>query len=605
MDLAPLDHVAGSAAGQIAGRIWVLPSALADQIAAGEVVERPASVVKELAENSLDAGARRIEIDVEGGGKKLIRVVDDGGGMSADEARLALTRHATSKLRALDDLFAMTTMGFRGEALPSIAAVSRLTLTTRTADTDVATRLEVHGGNALLPQPQGAQVGTTIEVRDLLANVPARLKFLKAETTEAAHITEAVSRLALAAPEVHFKLRHGGRVALDLPPHSTPGERVHAVLGRRLGSRLAEGAHEESGVRVRLWLLPPDEAQTTSRGLYLYVGRRFVRDRGLLQAVCMGHGELIPRGRYAQAVIQVEVAEGAVDINVHPQKTEVRFARPQEVFAAVRHAVAGLLARSPMLAEAPGLAPRSVLNVASSIPPSPLRVSELAARYGSAQERSLFGDLRPQSFSRPAATPPPISAASRGGFFASLTYLGQLDLTYLVCEGDGELVLIDQHAAHERVAFGRLMDARTSPQQQKRLFPERLALDPGEAAAALANADALAALGFDLRRVDEASHDLHAAPADLPPAEVEATLRELLAELGEAEASRALAERLELALATIACHSVVRAGDALSVDEARALLGTMDGVDFSVHCPHGRPVLLRIGVAELARRFGR
>ncbi len=596
-------------------RIRVLPSQLADQIAAGEVVERPASVVKELVENALDAGARRVDVDVEGGGRRLIRVVDDGGGMSADEARLALQRHATSKLRTLEDLFALATMGFRGEALPSIAAVSRFALTTRVAGEDAAFRVDVEAGVEKDACACGAPVGTQVEVRDLLWNIPARLKFLKAEATEAAHITEAVARLALAHPGVHFRLRHGGRVALDLPPVGDTAERVRAVLGRRLGSRLVVSAHDESGVRVDILLAPPEEAQTTSRGLHLYVGRRYVKDRGLMHAVLMGYGELVPRGRYPTAVAFVEPPLGSVDVNVHPQKTEVRFARPQEVYAAVRHGVAQAVARAPWLAEPAdaALASRSVMTVASSVPPAPLVVSDIAAAYGDYQERLLLGSFQPQPGPRPAPlatpVPPPPSTAERtqGGFFTLLQYLGQLDLTYLVCEGAGEMVLIDQHAAHERIAFQRLRDAYTGghARTQRLLFPHNIELSETQAAAAAEHAAALAPLGFDLEPSGGSRWALRAAPADLPEAEVQGTLLELLDDLADSDASRAVAERIDHIFATIACHSVVRAGDVLSTHEARALLEAMDGVDYRVHCPHGRPVLLRIGVAEIARRFGR
>jgi DNA mismatch repair protein MutL len=671
-------------------RIRILPPALADQIAAGEVVERPASVVKELVENSLDAGARRIDVEVEGGGRRLIKVVDDGGGMSGDEARLALMRHATSKLSAVDDLFDLSTMGFRGEALPSIAAVSRFTMTTRTAASDAAFRLVVEGSVEREAAVAASAVGTQIEVRDLLWNVPARLKFMKAEATEAAHVTEAVARLALAHPAVHFKLRHGGRVALELPAVANPDARVRAVLGRALGARLVGHTHAEAGVGVRLWLGPPEEAQTTSRGLYLYVGRRFVRDRGLLHAVAMGFGELVPRGRTAVGVVFVDPPVGTVDVNVHPQKTEVRFARAQDVFAAVRHAVAAACARAPWLEEGPAASPaaRSVIAVASAVPPLPLRLADVTERYGDAQERTLFGggarggldagtrsgfgggargglggDARggfgggalgaasgppapgppipfdvdpttpllakasvtgegPVASAAPAAPggsvgappssamPRPSTASARPasqGFFAGLEYLGQLDLTYLVCEAPGELVLIDQHAAHERIAFQRLRDAFTAERvrTQRLLFPRPLTLGDAQAAAAAECAPTLAQLGYELDSLGGNRFALRTAPADLPEAETLPTLLELLTDLAETDQSRAVEERLEHMLATIACHAVVRAGDVLSPDEARALLEAMDGVDYRVHCPHGRPVLLRIGVAELARRFGR
>lgn len=585
-------------------RVRVLPPELVNQIAAGEVVERPASVVKELVENSLDAGARRVDVDVEGGGRRMVRVVDDGEGMTAEEARIALERHATSKLDSSSDLLDIRTMGFRGEALPSIAAVSRFSLTTRIAGEAAAVRLRVEGGRFLDGEPCGAPVGTQVEVRDLLWNIPARLKFLKAEPTEAAHVTEAVARLALGHPEAHFRLRHGGRVALDLPPHRTLLERAQAVTGRR---SLISAEGWESGVRVTAFLAPPEEAQTTSRGLSIYVGRRYVRDRALLHAVGMGYGELLPPGRYPTAVVVVDPPAGTVDVNVHPQKVEVRFARPQDVAAAVRHTIATAIARAPWVTEK---APSPVYAVASSSPPeSRWQASDIAADYAATQAALLEGP----SGSAPApayvasASPSPASASPRGGFFGSLRYIGQLDRMFLVCEAPGELVLIDQHAAHERIAFQRLRDAyrERALRSQRLLFPRTLELDAAQAAAAEVNQDALQAIGFELLPFGERTWALRTSPVDVREEEVEATLRELLAELADADASRAVDERIDAMFATIACHSVVRAGDVLSPAEATALLQSMDEVDYRAHCPHGRPVLLRIGLLELARRFGR
>jgi DNA mismatch repair protein MutL len=604
-------------------RIHILPSDLANQIAAGEVVERPASAVKKLVENSLDAGARRIDVDVEGGGRRLLRVVDDGQGMTAAEAALSLKRHATSKLACLEDLFSIGTMGFRGEALPSIAAVSRLELVTRVPEALAGHRLSVEAGVEREAHDTGAPAGTQIAVRDLLYNVPARLKFMKSESTEAAHITEAVTRLALAHPNVHFRLRHGGRIAIDLPPHATLIERVRAVLGRRLGARLVEGVFEESGVRVQVFLCPPDEAQTTSRGMQLYVGRRFVRDRGLLHAVGMGYGELIPSGRYATAIVFVDPPAGAVDVNVHPQKIEVRFARPQEVYAAVRHAVGHTVARAPWLDERASAttAPVTMYAVASHAPPSE-RLSDVGAAYANYQERLFTGkptsksELRlpaTRSFApRVAATenvaPAPAPEARR--FFAQLSYLGQLDRTYLVCEAYGELVLVDQHAAHERIAFERLREAYAAKRvpTQRMLFPATLDLDDVRAAIAADAKDALAAIGYEIEPLSGRTWAIKAAPAELRDDEIAETLEELLGDLAEHEAegtSRALEDRLDAVFATVACHSVVRAGDVLGAEEARALLASLDDVDFKAHCPHGRPVLLRLSVAEIARRFGR
>lgn len=624
--------------------VQVLPDHVIDQIAAGEVVERPASVVKELVENALDAGARMITVEVDGGGRRVVRVVDDGCGMTPADARLALQRHATSKLRSVDDLSGLATMGFRGEALPSIAAVSRLVLTTRTRADEAARRIIVEGGRVVDETVVGAPVGTTVEVADLLYNVPARLKFLRGEPTEASHVTETVIRLAMAHPEVGFRLRHAGRVAIECGP-SDAGERVRVMMGSRLTERLSPVEHEENGVRVRAWLAAPEAAQTTSRGVQLFAGRRWIRDRALLQAVTMGYGELVPRGRYPVAVAMVDVPGGEIDVNVHPQKLEVRFSDGTAVSAAVRHAVRKAVAGSPWLADGgrsidrPASAPVRMHAMASVAPPSapPRRADDLAERYADDTVRALFplGGLgravtrqepiresgetaweraRARALAEPRTAPlpppPPARPTESPTFFASLRYLGQLDRTYLICEAEDELVLIDQHAAHERVAFQRLRD-RASAQAgsdgvpvQRLLFPTTVELPPAEAALAAESGELLASVGFDVEPFGANAIALKAIPAGLRH-EPTAVLRELLGDLADRGGSRAVDERLDHVLATIACHSVVRAGDVLGPEQARGLLDQMDGVDFRAHCPHGRPVLLRIGVPEIARRFGR
>jgi DNA mismatch repair protein MutL len=650
-----------------APRIAVLPPALADQIAAGEVVERAASAVKELCENALDAGARRIEIEIEGGGRRLIRVVDDGGGMSPDEARLALRRHATSKIRQAQDLWGLATFGFRGEALPSIAAVSRLSLATKLPGATAGFRITVEAGLETEAREIGMPEGTQIEVRDLFFNTPARLKFQKTEATEAANVNEAVLRLALAHPETHFRLRVAGRVALDLPVHRDLPERVRAALARRGAGALHEAQGEEGGHHVRGFLAAPEAAATTARSTFLFVGRRFVRDRSLLHALALGYGELLEKARYPLAALFLEVPGGDLDVNVHPQKMEVRFARAAEVYAAVRHVVAGAVARAPWLP-----APRGAIRVHTLPPVLPLNSSQAdgadglrwpAGGSGSAQlalshatsvprratapaggggravapfagraaEGSAFGEVSAGEAGRsttawgaaspsflppsspafsPAATPGLSAAAPESdAYFQSLTYIGQLDRTYLVCESEGELVLIDQHAAHERVAVDRLRAAhrRREIRRQRLLFPIPVELDA--AAVAAADATVMERLGFEVQRTGPATLLITAVPEILKDADLKPLLSDVLGRLADGDEGAALsgaaAEQFDHILATMACHSVVRAGDALSRPQAVALLAELDAVDLRTHCPHGRPVLLRLPLTEIERRFGR
>ncbi|HET6281929.1 MAG TPA: DNA mismatch repair endonuclease MutL [Polyangia bacterium] len=636
--------------------IRILPPELADQIAAGEVVERPASVVKELVENALDAGARRVEIEIEAGGRRLIRVADDGSGMSPDEARLALKRHATSKISSADDLWGLRTFGFRGEALPSIAAVSRLTLSTKTAGSPGGMRLTVEAGVETDAREAGIPDGTQIEVRDLFFNTPARQKFLKSETTESANISEAVLRLGLAHPDVHLRLRAGGRVALDLPPHRELGERVRAALARRGASVLHEANGEEGGHRVRAFLAGPDEASATARSTFLFVGGRFVRDRALLHALVTAYGTILEKGRYPLATLFLEVPGDELDVNVHPQKLEVRFARAQEVYAAVRHVVGQAIGRAPWLERDPARAvrvftlppygtPRAGAAVVSAgravaLPGSvalgravqgalPLRARD-AALDSDGQGIGGWGGAAPAEFpvdggertqpAQPFGITPfgaqPFGEPAREGFFAALGYVGQLHRTYLVCEAEGELVLIDQHAAHERVAFARLQAAhgRREVRRQRLLFPLPIEVEEGSAAAAR-ESGLLETLGFEIEPASPRAAAAHgdarttlivrAVPEMLKDADPKPLLRDVLGQLADGGTAASAAERVDHALATMACHSVVRAGDVLGRQQVMALLSQLDEVDLRSFCPHGRPVLLRMSMLDLERRFGR
>jgi DNA mismatch repair protein MutL len=624
-------------------RIALLPAEVIDQIAAGEVIERPASVVKELVDNAIDAGARTIAIEVGAGGRALVRVTDDGCGMSAADARLALERHATSKLRKVDDLWGLATLGFRGEALPSIASVSRMVLTTRREADLAATRIVVEAGRVTSTSEVGTAVGTTVEVADLLGNVPARLKFLKGEATEASHVTELVSRVAMAHPHLHLRLRHNGRTALDVPPDRDGFARVQALLGARIASRMVTAMGEEAGVRVTAYLAAPELAQTTARGVQIFVGKRPVRDRGLLHAIAMGYGELVPRGRYPVAVVHLDVPAGAVDINVHPQKLEVRFADGAGVCGAVRHVVAAGVSRASWRAEIGGAGPVQMTAIASVAPPRlPFDgpATELAARYAAqlrdareAPQRSFALGTAPGTSPRDwasqvksqvrasrerdrvaeptldlAPVPPPAPAPEPvGGFFAALTYLGQLDLTYLVCEGDGELVLVDQHAAHERVELARLLDRHTARDVavQRMLFPVTIDATPAELALVGELGELLAQVGYEAEVFGKSTIAVKAVPAGIRHGDPAQLLRRLLDDWLVAGVP-AEAERVERILATIACHSVVRSGDRLSPGEAEALLRSLDGTEIAPRHGHGsRPLLLRLPLAEIARRFGR
>ena len=613
-----------------APRIHVLPRTLADQIAAGEVVERPASVVKELAENSIDAGARRIDVEIEAGGRRLIRVVDDGGGMTAEETRLALLRHATSKIVSPDDLWGLTTFGFRGEALPSIAAVSRLSLRTKRPGSAAGFSLGYEAGIETSSGDVGMPDGTQIEVRDLFWNTPARLKFMKSEATEAANVAEAVIRLALAHPEIHFRLRGNGRVVLDFPPHRDMGERVRAALARRGASLLHDAQGEESGVVVRAFLAAPEEASATPRSTFLFVGKRYVRDRSLLHALGMGYGELLEKGRYPMAALFVDVPGQELDVNVHPQKLEVRFARPQEVYGAVRHVVGAAVARAPWLPPAPlrayTLPPENldapVEGVGEATAPpvparrdgrswqEPLRSVPQSRPRGLAhtiEGLELPRETRSEARSEENVSTPPTVVAT--GFFGSLEYIGQVHRTYLICESRDELVIVDQHAAHERVTFERLRQSHRQRQvvRQRLLFPIPIEIDEHAMAVVRAGAalEVLGQLGFEVEDFGPQTLLLRAVPDLLKKVDPKPLLLDVISGLSGDEHGNDAQASFDKVFATMACHGALRAGDVVSREQALALLVQLDAVDLRSHCPHGRPVLLRMPVTEIEQRLGR
>ncbi len=563
-----------------------LDSELVDQIAAGEVVERPASIVKELVENALDAQATRARVDIEDGGLSLVRVSDDGIGMSREDALLALERHATSKISAFEDLSRLATFGFRGEALPSIASVSKLTLLTRLAHEHEATEIASRKRVSVASRAPG----TTIEVRDLFSSVPARRKFLKAAPTEAAHVGEAVLHAALARPDVTFVFSRDGRVAREWLRATSRRERALAALGE---PKLVECKGERGPLKIEAHLGPPERARSGAGGLHLLVNGRPVRDRPLARAVAQAYGSVLEHGRHPIGVVYVDVPSSLVDVNVHPQKTEVRFEDARALFDAVTRELFDGLAKVfaiPALGPTskPWLPPPTKTYV---IPPS--TSGEPPSSFDLAEPNTARSEEEPALF---ATT----------GFYSKLRFVAQVRSTFLVCEGDDGLYVIDQHAADERRNFDKLrraFDAR-GVAVQKLLVPEVVEISAQEASTLAEHEDVAARLGVEIRAVGPTQVAVHGVPALLSRARPERLLRDLLAELGRV-AGRPFSGAVDLVLATMACHGSIRAGDSISAEKASALVAALDGVDFSGHCPHGRPVLLRIPFGELERRVGR
>ena len=593
-----------------------LPNDLANQIAAGEVVERPASVVKELVENALDAGATKVRVEIETGGVARIRVTDDGSGMDEVDARLALERHATSKISSLADLSCITSFGFRGEALPSIASVSRFSLSTRLRGDDAGTKVVVVGGGDAEVRPTGCAVGTHIEVSDLFFNVPARRKFLKATATESGHVGEVVLLSALASPRVGFSLSRDGKIAREITRASSRHERVGQVISEE---RLEACKRERGPMRIEAYLAPPERARAGAVALYVFVNGRPVKDRQLTRAVAQAYGSVLEPGRYPVGVVYLELPPEMVDVNVHPQKAEVRFADGRGIFDAVTRELHAALAEAfslPAFSHTfwrPGVSAAVMHTVPLPEPfptsgPGPVAIDpwQLSPDSSPTAESPTFPYLVPGGLPVRVAEGAADPTFGKRSFYGTLRFVGQLHGMFLVAEGEDGMYVLDQHAAAERVTFERLRADYKGRRiaSQRLLIPEVLTLSPSEHALLEEHADDALALGLEVRLLSGSAVAIQAVPKIVSRAAPERLLRDLVAEVGRA-AHRPFQDAVDLVLATMACHGSVRAGDALSTEEARALLEALDRADFAGHCPHGRPVVMRLGWDELERRVGR
>ncbi len=575
-------------------KINVLPESIASRIAAGEVVERPASVVKELVENALDAGAKEISVWVEKSGTSLIRVSDYGDGIAQEDLPLAVERHATSKLKEEVDLFRIATLGFRGEALPSIGSVARLEIVSRAREMDAGARLFVEGGKKSNLITAGSPYGTTVEVRDLFFNTPARRKFLRSPATELAHICDVINRLALAYGDVHFRLFHEGRTISDYVAVPELKDRLGQIFGVEIGKEMASFSRSQGGLRLAGFLSFAPASYSNSRYLMTYVNRRFVRDRTLTHAILQGYETLLMKGRYPAVVLYLEIPFEEVDVNVHPAKYEVRFRRPTEVHDGVAEGIREAL-RSAAKKEVSSLRARGGEDMN-------LQIREPSLPYAPSIPRADRPGLGSDDTIIPSADP-----RKREGFFTNLEILGQVLGCYIVCASERGLALIDQHAAHERVAFEKMRGdiERGKIEQQELLIPQTVELPQGEALLLERRLGLLSRLGFTVEPFGRNTFVVKAVPALLPVGDYRGMLRAVVAELVEMGHSEELRQSLEDRLMTLACHSVIRANRRLEREEILALLKGLDGIDFATQCPHGRPVLLEITPEEFERMFKR
>jgi len=623
-------------------KIRVLADHVANQIAAGEVVERPASVAKELVENSIDAGASRITIEIEAGGRRLLKVSDDGEGMVRDDAVLAFERHATSKIRETDDLAAIGTLGFRGEALASIASVARVELTTCIEGASAATRVTIDGGRMRDVKDAAHPRGTTISVRDLFFNIPARRKFLRSEATETFHLTNLVTHYALAHPEIAFTFVNNGREVVRAAQAKDLRERAYQIFGGEFLENLLEvDGGEPQVARVTGYVSAPRDRRTSRDSQYLFVNRRFVRDRMIGRSLSEGYRSILPHGVYPAALLFIETPLEEVDVNVHPAKTEVRFRRQAAVADVVREAVRGALASAnyvqpqveePVRFEVPepprpiATATAAVSSIAPQpriefVPPPPLPSPPPAP---TAPPMEVSGDeiardieFMLQSASRSvqsAADLPPLNSAEKFArevtpetLSANIRPLGQLDESFIIATDDEGLLLIDQHVAHERILFDkyRALEAERRSDAQQLLVPETFDLTPAQAAVFDDLAPEFESYGFELMRLSGRTIAIKAIPADLPRSEARNMLAELM-DTVDAEKKHAARDTLrdEIA-ASLACHAAIKVNMPLAPEKMRWLIDRLLQTSSPTTCPHGRPVILRLSTRDILKGFHR
>jgi DNA mismatch repair protein MutL len=661
------------------GRIRILSDQVANQIAAGEVVDRPASVVKELLENALDAGARRIRVEVEAGGRKLIRITDDGCGMSRDDAMLAFERHATSKIRSSDDLLSIATLGFRGEALPSIASIARLELTTRPAEEATGTRVEIAGGKVLAVEDAGGPPGTTIAIRDLFFNTPARRKFLRAESTELSHVTALVTHYALAHPEMHFELHSATHALLTAPPVREASERIYQIFGRETLDQLmpmaAERRFDRAGIpepppwrreedyqapdpgflRVSGFISKPALQKLNRNSIYIFVNQRLIRDRLILHAITEGYRNVIPPTSFPVMLLFLEMPAHEVDVNVHPAKTEVRFRQQSVVHDFVRDAIrmtlmkgrpaasflaamtAGARASSALVPEG-GAGTEGSENAPpiSEMPESePPPRAEDAEVYAPGPALTLTApEPRPEEVHLPFAAPERTANAGtaetahghacgeeapreewpEGGedtgtlhSLASLKPLGQLKESFILAVNDEGLWIVDQHVAHERVLFEKILRERQTErvERQRLLMPMLIDLLPQQMAVFATLAEELERNGCEAEPFGPHTIAIKAAPGGLAGRELERMIHEVLEQPGAAAQSENLEAARTRIAASIACHAAIKVNMPLDQQRMEWLLGELARTEHPTSCPHGRPIALRYSWRDIQRAFQR
>ncbi len=594
-------------------RIVVLSEEVANQIAAGEVVERPASIVKELVENAIDAGARDIRVELSQGGCESIRVADNGSGIEHEDVALVFERHATSKISKLEDIYSAGSFGFRGEAMASIASVARVEMLTRRKDDLAGTKAIAEGAVISEITPAGLPPGTQITVTKLFANVPARRKFLKTEATEQSACLDAVTRLALAHPEVRFIVTADGREVFAAPVAADVSERIGMVMGNEFTSRSLAIRAETDHLRIAGFISPPEFTKSNSKNIYLYVNARFIRDNSMTHAVLAAYRQVIEPRRYPAAVIFLELPGEDVDINVHPAKLEVRFRNSREIYDLISKTVAKSLAGTQISRDA--LAYRLTSRESSSVssgfwrPRDPYSSAELPREIYSRQNlrQAIEEDLFARTGS-PADSALRVEDGSSGEpiTFANRSYLGQFAGTYLVFAGSDGVMLVDQHAAHERIILERLKKATAEKSiSQPLLMPEVVGINPAQISLFESARSTLSDIGLELEIFGRDAIVVKAMPACLPHVPPGDIISDLADQLGDERKDLSLEERREKILAQLACRAAIKANAVLSAQEVAALCRDLEKTPYNATCPHGRPISVQFSLYEIERMFKR
>lgn len=581
--------------------IKILPEMVSNKVAAGEVVERPASVVKELVENALDAGSTRIVIDVEKGGRALIRVADNGTGMNHDDALLSLERYATSKIFNDSDLFSIKTLGFRGEAVPSIASISRFYLITNEQNSDAGTSIFVDGGKIKKVSRVGAPAGTMVTVKQLFFNLPARRKFLKTINTEMSHIADIISKIALNHPDVNFKLSHNGKVVKNWSSVSDPADRITDVLCKNIKDNFYKVEYEQEKYKILGWISASADRKNTSRGIYIYVNSRFVRDRTIQHALFEGYSGRLLKGEFPSAILFIEAPHESVDVNVHPAKNEVRFLQQKVIHDAVVTAVSSTLG----MAEQPNW--KTAETCYNRTMPIPAGVSDPVVAYNNIQNKTEASDnIKTSSCFQKNLIPQQINFWEKK-YFSDLKILGQLHNTYILCESDEGLILVDQHAAHERILFEQLkkMSESSINAAQQLLVPEVLDLGFREKIILEKIIPDLARAGLDIEPFGGDSFAVKAVPSIISDEDIKPLIIEIVESIAETGFSQGLSSKMNHCLMLMACHGSIRAKQSLAHEQIKGLLAQLDECDNPSRCPHGRPTWINWTTPSIEKAFKR